>query len=136
MPSQKPYMVELQFIPGGGKGALSIGEVGRQVPFDIQRFFLIHDLPQTGVRGNHAHRAQHQFLIATSGTIAVDAIFAGGTEQFLLDRPATGLHVPPMGWISLRAESPGAVCLVLASGPFDEADYIRDRSEFDRMIAK
>jgi hypothetical protein len=35
-----------------------------------------------------------------------------------------------MVWRDLTNFSSGAVCLVLASAPFDEADYIRDFDEF------
>ena len=35
-----------------------------------------------------------------------------------------------MTWLTLTDFSQGAVCLVLASEEYDEADYIRDYSEF------
>jgi hypothetical protein len=39
-----------------------------------------------------------------------------------------------MTWLTIRALTSGAVCLVLSSDHYDEADYIRDRTEFDRLI--
>jgi hypothetical protein len=44
------------------------------------------------------------------------------------------LHIPPLTWVVFRALVPDAVVLVLASHLFDEADYIRDRAEFDALI--
>ena len=38
-----------------------------------------------------------------------------------------------MVWRELKNFSSGSVCLVLASAPFDEADYLRDFDEFVRL---
>jgi len=38
--------------------------------------------------------------------------------------------VPPMVWAAQEAFAPGTVYLVLASRPYDEADYIRDYEVF------
>jgi hypothetical protein len=50
-----------------------------------------------------------------------------------LDRPSTALHVPPMLWLELENFSTDAVCMVLTSDLYSEADYIRDRGEFLRL---
>jgi hypothetical protein len=42
----------------------------------------------------------------------------------------TALYVPPMTWLELDQFSDNSVCAVLASGPYDESDYIRSWSEF------
>ncbi|MCX7856950.1 MAG: FdtA/QdtA family cupin domain-containing protein, partial [Deltaproteobacteria bacterium] len=41
-----------------------------------------------------------------------------------------GLYIPPMIWRELENFSSGGVCLVLASLPYDEGDYIRDYETF------
>ena len=41
-----------------------------------------------------------------------------------------GLHVPPQLWCDLTDFSGGAVVVVLASHPYEEADYIRDHDDF------
>jgi hypothetical protein len=38
--------------------------------------------------------------------------------------------MPPMIWRELVNFSSGSVCMVLASAPYDEADYYRDYDEF------
>jgi hypothetical protein len=47
-----------------------------------------------------------------------------------LTHPSEALYVPAGVWLELRDFSAGAVCLVLASGPYDEADYVRDYREY------
>ena len=130
-----PRLIALQNIADPRRGPLCVAEAEREVPFAIRRIFYIYDLPAGIERGGHAHRAQHQFLIAMHGSLAVQAWSKNGAEDFLLDHPGQGLHAPPLTWLAIRALTPGAICLVLCSDRFDEADYIRNRAEFDRVIA-
>jgi len=37
------------------RGSLSFGEVQRQIPFSVKRFFLVYAVPGKEVRGEHAH---------------------------------------------------------------------------------
>jgi hypothetical protein len=55
-----------------------------------------------------------------------------GTEKqsYFLNRSYYGLYVPKMVWRELEDFSSGSICLVLASAPYDEADYIRDYDTF------
>jgi hypothetical protein len=49
-----------------------------------------------------------------------------------LNRPYHGLLIVPGIWRELNNFSSGAICLVLASHKYDEADYIRDYEDFMR----
>lgn len=114
------------------RGNLSVGELGRDVPFDVKRYFLVYDVPNAEIRGEHAHLRCHQFLIAVKGTLHVVADDGRRREEIVLDRPSLGLHLPPMVWGIQYRYSPEAVLLVLASEHYDAADYIRD---YDRFLA-
>lgn len=46
-------------------------------------------------------------------------------HTYMLNRPDRGLHIVPGIWRTLDDFSSGAVCLVLASDKYIEADYIR-----------
>jgi hypothetical protein len=112
------------------RGSLVAIEGGEDIQFVINRVFFFYDVPGGAVRGRHAHRELREFIIAAHGsfTIVVD----DGTIQsrHVLDHPSLGLYVPPMNWIELRDFTAGSVCLVLASLPYDEADYYHDYDEF------
>jgi len=112
------------------RGMLSFGEVGRQVPFEVKRYFLVFEVPTEQVRGEHAHRTLHQFLICVHGRCRVVADDGSHRQEFLLDSPHIGLYLPPMTWAVQYKYSRDAVLLALASGPYDAADYIRDYAEF------
>jgi UDP-2-acetamido-3-amino-2,3-dideoxy-glucuronate N-acetyltransferase len=51
-------------------------------------------------------------------------------QEFVLDRPDVGLHIPPLVWATQYAYSRDAALLVLASKPYDPGDYIREYEEF------
>ena len=51
-------------------------------------------------------------------------------DEVVLDDPGIGLYIPPMVWGSQFGYSPDAVLTVLASHPYDAADYVRDYEEF------
>jgi hypothetical protein len=40
-----------------------------------------------------------------------------------------------MVWHHLDEFTDGAVCLVLASGPYDGSEYVRDHDEFRQLMA-
>jgi UDP-2-acetamido-3-amino-2,3-dideoxy-glucuronate N-acetyltransferase len=112
------------------RGSLTVGEFDRSIPFAAKRYFMVFDVPSVETRGEHAHRQCHQFLICVRGSCAVVADDGINRQEFLLDRPDVGIHLPPMVWGIQYKYSPDAVLLVFASHYYDGADYIRDYSEF------
>jgi hypothetical protein len=112
------------------RGNLSAAEVGRDIPFQPARVFLVYDVPSTQTRGAHAHRTCQQLLIAAKGRLAVVADDGEVRQEFVLDSPSVGLHLPAMTWGIQYKCSADAVLLVLASDPYDPTDYIRDYAEF------
>jgi acetyltransferase-like isoleucine patch superfamily enzyme len=112
------------------RGHLSVGEFEHNIPFAVKRYFLVYGVPNRETRGEHAHRECHQFLICVRGSCAVVADNGATREEFQLDRPDLGIHLPPMTWGVQYKYSEDAVLLVFASHYYDNADYIRDYSEF------
>lgn len=116
------------------RGNLSFVENQSVLPFDVKRVFYIYDIPSGRSRGKHAHRLCHQFLVAISGSFRVSLDDGYNTRTVELRRPDYGLHIPPGIWAGERDFSAGSVCLVLASHPFDEDDYIRDYDKFRAYV--
>jgi len=112
------------------RGLLSFGESGRHVPFEVRRYFLVYGVSSKEIRGEHAHKTLHQFLVCVHGKCHVMADDGEHREEFVLDDPALGIHLPPMTWGVQYKYSPDAVLLVLASDFYDAADYVRDYAEF------
>jgi hypothetical protein len=135
MPTPAPLdacdLIELPKI-ADHRGNLTFVEGGNHIEFPIERVYYLYDVPGGAERGGHAHRQLHQVVIAVAGSF--DVVLNNGVEERVvhLDRAFQGLLITPMIWRELVNFSSGSVCLVLASMPYDEADYYRD---FDRFVA-
>jgi dTDP-4-dehydrorhamnose 3,5-epimerase-like enzyme len=112
------------------RGRLSAGEFPRQVPFAPKRYFMIFDVPGKEVRGEHAHRSCHLFLVCARGSVTVVVDDGTASEEIVLDSPDVGLYVPPMVWAVQYQYSADALLLVFASEYYEPEDYIRDYDEF------
>jgi len=119
-------------IPGAKdlRGSLSFGEVHRQVPFEVQRYFLVFDVPSEYVRGEHAHRTLQQFLVCVAGRCNVVIDDGSSRHEVVLDSPAKGVYIPPLVWATQYKFTRDAVLLVLASEYYDASEYIRDYGDF------
>jgi dTDP-4-dehydrorhamnose 3,5-epimerase-like enzyme len=112
------------------RGRLSFGEMHRQVPFQVKRYFLVFDVASEHIRGEHAHRTLHQFLVCVAGRCHVVTDDGRRRHEAVLDSPGKGVYIPPMVWATEYKFTRDAVLMVLASEYYDAADYIRDYSEF------
>ena len=112
------------------RGNLSFIEVGRPVPFIIQRTYWIYDVPGGEVRGGHAYKELQEFFVALSGSF--DVVLDDGKERKVvsLNRSYFGLYVPNMIWRHLENFATNSVCLILASLPYSKEDYIRDYESY------
>ena len=116
------------------RGSLTAGELLEQVPFQVARYFFVFAVPSSQIRGEHAHRECHQFLIAAHGSCRVLLDDGQQRQEVLLDSPATGLYIPPMVWGTQYDYSADAVLLVFASHHYDPDDYIRDYASYRQEV--
>lgn len=132
----KYKFIELTNITDG-RGSLNFIEAERQVPFKIKRLYFIYDVPRNQIRGNHAHKKLHQFIIAISGSFNIildDGIT--GRKKYSLAKPNIGMYIAPMVWRKFDNFSADAVCLCIVSDFYDNDDYIRDYKDFIKMKKK
>jgi hypothetical protein len=112
------------------RGDLTFIEGRRHVPFDIQRVYYLYNVPVDSVRGGHAHKMLEQVIFALSGSFRIKVDDGRAQAEYLLRDPRRGLYISSMIWREMDLFSQGAVCMVIASLPYDEADYYRDYQDF------
>jgi UDP-2-acetamido-3-amino-2,3-dideoxy-glucuronate N-acetyltransferase len=108
------------------RGSLTFAEHHDSLPFVPKRYFLVFDVPSKEVRGEHAHRTCHQFLVCVKGNCSVVLDDGQNRAEILLDRPNLGIYIHPMVWATQYKYSQDATLMVLASDIYKAEDYIRD----------
>ena len=117
------------------RGNLTVAQAHTDVPFAVKRAYWVYDVPGGECLGGHAHKLCKEVLIALSGSFHVTVDNGEEQKTVLLNHPYQGLLIDTDVWRTLDDFSSGAVCLVLASEPFDEDDYIREYDDFLRYLA-
>jgi oxalate decarboxylase/phosphoglucose isomerase-like protein (cupin superfamily) len=112
------------------QGNITPVENQRDIPFDIKRVYYLYDVPGGAERGGHAHKNLEQVIVSLMGSFDINLDDGENSKIVSLNRAYYGLYIPPMMWRHLSNFSSGGVCLVLASLPYDENEYIRDYEEY------
>lgn len=131
----KPRLVRLPRIDDE-RGSLVAAELGQHLPFEVKRIFVVFDVPNRSIRGQHAHRELNEFIIAVGGSVTVEVDDGHAKNTFLLDSPSIGLFIPPLTWRTLTAYDASTVLIVAASHPYDANDYIRDIADFRALFSE
>lgn len=118
------------------RGNLTFVEANRHIPFSIQRVYYLYDVPGGSERGGHAHKALSQLIIAIAGSFDIHLDDGHAKKTIHMNRSHQGLYVCPMIWREIDNFSSGAVCMVLASEYYDEADYYREYNQFVSDVFK
>lgn len=118
------------------RGSLVAAEFSRDLPFMPQRSFVVFDVPSHDVRGEHAHLACEQVLVAVHGSVRCLVDDGVRRAEVVLDRPDKALYMPAMLWGTQYGYSADCALLVLASLPYDPTDYVRDYASFLDLVAR
>ncbi|HYC62671.1 MAG TPA: FdtA/QdtA family cupin domain-containing protein [Thermoanaerobaculia bacterium] len=122
-------VIDLPRIPRR-QGNITAIETGTHIPFEVARVYYLYDIPGGEARGGHGHRELQQLIVAAVGSFDVIVDDGSRRKTISVNRAYYGIYVPPLMWRELVNFSSGAICLVLASLPYDENDYFRTYQEF------
>lgn len=117
------------------RGSLTFGEYEQHLPFVPKRYFVVFEVPALEVRGEHAHKQAHQFLVCLRGSCSVVVDDGKHREEITLNQPDVGIYLPSMIWATQYKFTPDAILLVLASDVYEADDYIRDYDRYLELIA-
>lgn len=128
-PSGFVHLVDLPRVHDP-RGDLTFVEGGRHVPFQIARVYYLYNVPVDSERGAHAHRQLEQVVFALSGSFRLKIDDGHSKSEYWLRNPRQGLYISRLIWREMDSFSQGAVCMVLASHPYEAEDYYRDYDQF------
>ena len=110
------------------------------LPFSIGKVLVMSDIRTDDIRGMHAHYETEEVLVALTGGCIVDLDNGRGrresvrlASQSAISHQQSALLLYPHVWRTMRDFEPGTMLMVVANIKYDEADYIRDRAEFERV---
>lgn len=130
-------VIKYVFQPHGDeRGQLVALEEFKDIPFKIKRVYYMYDTVNGITRGHHAHKSLEQILICIHGSCKIRLDDGREKKVVPLEKPYEGVYVSNVMWREMYDFSSDAVLMVLASEPYDEADYIRDYDEFLEFIRK
>lgn len=112
------------------RGDLTFVEGENHISFPIRRVYYIYNVPMDAERGGHAHKELEQVVFAISGRFRIKVDDGETKSEYFLCDPRKGLYISRLVWREMDSFSDGAVCMVLASYPYDESDYYRSYSSF------
>lgn len=132
MESKEPLIIQLPKILDK-RGNLSFFENSNQIPFEIKRTYWLYDVPGGEIRGSHAFKEQHEFIVALSGSF--DVVLNDGNEEktYSLSRSYYGLYVPNLYWRKIENFSTNSLAIIVSDRGFSDKDYIRDFEEFKKL---
>lgn len=116
------------------RGNLTFVEQFKHIPFEIKRVYWIYDVPGGQMRGGHAFKQQHEFVVALSGSFDVVVNDGKQSRTYHLNRSYFGIYVPSGLWRHMENFSTNSISLVLSSTHYTEDDYIRDYSNFQTYL--
>jgi len=124
-------MTAMQIIPKieDPRGNLSFIQAGPggACPFEIERVYWIYDVPTGHVRHGRALLGTTEMIVAMSGSFDVLLRRPGTDERRVhMCRSDCGLIVEPGTWREIDNFSTNSVAMVLASAPYDSAEYIEN----------
>lgn len=118
------------------RGALTVVENQKQIPFDMKRLFYIYGVKDEAARGNHANINSEFVMAALAGSVRVKIDDGNQIEEHILNNPAEGIYIPKMTWKVMDEFSEDCVLLVMSNELYDNNEYIRDYDQFKEKVLR
>jgi len=134
--TKNSYFIELPVISEKNRGNLCFGEIKKQIPFDIKRFYYIFDVPPKTNRAQHAHKTTKQVLFCINALVRIKLDDGVNKDEIILSKPNEGIFLGEMLWTEVTNFQRDTILLVLASDFYKENDYIRDYKIFKEYFKK
>jgi len=125
LPTVEAARVDALPVFSDARGALTVVEFSRSVPFPVVRLFYISGVPTGTSRGGHGHYRCNQYVICQSGRLQV--LLADGVHERSFELSAGQAILIESGIFATQTYlDADSAALVLCDRPFEADDYIDD----------
>ena len=116
-------------IPEVSEALISI-ELAPNIPFVVQHFCTLTEVPSGMLAGGHAYTRSAQFIVLFSGAVTALVDNARERRAVRLSVPGMTMLMPPGTWGGYLAFAPRTMLGVFCSERYDPADRIPDYRTF------
>ena len=106
----------------------------QNVPFHVNRIFIVNNVKVGEIRGEHAHYEEKQLIICLKGKIQAEWITFDNQKGSSILTSTNELYSHPMTWLKLTFLEENSSFACLCSNLYYEDDYIRDFNKFQELI--
>jgi hypothetical protein len=129
--------IRLQHIQDRKDGDLFVGEIQKNIPFLIKRFFFVNIPSKPRVlRGFHAHKTCQQVIFCLNGSFKLHLDDGTKKQDIIMNDPSVGVLLGTKLWNTMTNFSRQCTLLVITSDIYDEKDYIRNYDDFLEYIKR
>ena len=112
------------------RGQLLTTEFFLEHALTAKRVYILKNVPNFAQRGGHAHKELRQIFFCLQGSFRITVTDGVTSELFVMSHGDDGILLESGLWRDLNHFSQDAICLVIASEPYDADDYISNFEDF------
>ena len=118
-------------------GVLMVMENDKEIPFSIERIFLVTNVLEGKTRGDHATRKTRLILFPVSGSCKVVVDDGHEKETYLMNDPSRGLLIEPMIWRSMQEFSPDCTMMAVCDRKYALGEEtVDDYDEYLKLVSE
>lgn len=106
------------------RGTLIPFEYNNNCPFEIQRFFIIYNVPKNTKRGEHINIDSKNIIIAINGSCKIKCIENKKEYNFILNSPDIGLFINNNIYREIYYFSNDCILLCISDKKYNKEEYI------------
>ena len=116
------------------RGNISVANFDEEIPFEPKRFYMVSEVPSKETKGQFALKTCQQFITCARGSCHILVDDGKNRQEILLNSPNIGVYIHPKVWVTQYKYSEDALLVVFASEQYNPEDYIRNYSDFLKII--
>lgn len=117
------------------KGDLFVGELNRDLPFQIKRVFFIENFNNLK-RGQHVHKKNEEIIFAARGSFVLTLDDGQIRQKIKINNPRFGVYLGKNLWREMSGFSKDCLIVSIASRKYEAGDYVHSYEDFIRAIKK